>query len=46
MPLAVAAAVGAGVVAAVVGAAAAAGSLHFRAAFKCKSLGRFCELTI
>lgn len=39
MPLAVAAAVGAGVV-------AAAGSLHFRAAFKCKSLGRFCELTI
>lgn len=44
MPLAVAAAVGAGVVAAV--AAAAAGLLHFRAAFKCKSLGRFCELTI
>lgn len=43
MPLAVAAAVGAGVVAAV---AAAAGLLHFRAAFKCKSLGRFCELTI
>lgn len=45
MPLAVAAAVGAGVVAAVVG-AAVAGLLHFRAAFKCKSLGRFCELTI
>lgn len=40
MPLAVAAAVGAAVV------AAAAGLLHFRAAFKCKSLGRFCELTI